>query len=384
MRLEKLFYTLLFILCSWNSSQAQEVWPGDVDNNGRVDNLDLLYIGIAQDVVGTPRATVDSVWTGYPFTPWGITFPDNNLDYAYADCNGDGVVDEADFEVALFNFYRIHSPIAPPVFITGTIGDDPTLFFEPVSGITIFEGDQVFIPIHLGTETQPVTDFYGISFTIKFDPLIFQPYNVFFSPIDFTGTTGNFETWITTSGEFYAGGQNFQLNPDPFSIDVTLVKTDGMPISEGHGMIGGFFGIIEDNVISLINPGGPSVNSVLEIQDIRYINQDLEDTPIVNDTTEILILEYDTTLLSNDVESLSSEINLYPNPAQDQIFIQATDIQVEQLTIINQAGGVVYRKEDFNQEETIEISTSNIPSGFYFVKLLTDQGFAVKKISIRR
>jgi len=186
------------------------------------------------------------------------------------------------------------------------------------------------------------------------------------------------------SGDFYSGGQNFQLNPDPFSIDVTIVKTDGIPIVEGHGMIGGFFGIIEDNVINLVNPGGADASSVLEIQDIRYINQDLENTPIVNDTVEFIIMEFDTALLSNDVDLLSSEITLYPNPAKDRIFIQATDIQVEQLTIVDQAGKTIYRKEDFNQEETIEISTSNIPSGFYFVKLLTDQGFAVKKISIRR
>ena len=384
MRLEKLFFTLIFILSCWNFSHAQVVWPGDVDNNGRVDNLDLLYIGIAQDAVGTPRLTVDSVWMAHPFTPWGITFPDNNLDYAYADCNGDGVVDEADFEVALFNFYRIHSPINPPVFVSGTTGTDPKLFFQPISGTTIFEGDEVFVPIHLGTATQPVTDFYGISFTIKFDPLVFQPFNVFFSPIDFTGATGTFDTWITTSGEFYAGGQNFQLNPDPFSIDVTIVKTDGVPITEGDGMIGGFFGIIEENVVALISPGNPSANSVLEIQDIRYINQNLEDTPIVNDTTELLIFEFDTTLLSNELELLSSEINLYPNPAKDRIFIQVPDILVEQLMIVDQAGKVIYRKDNFIQEETIEISTSNIPSGFYFVKLLTDQGLVAKKVSIRR
>ena len=233
----------------------------------------------------------------YLSAPWGTTFPDTNLDYAYADCNGDGVVDEADFNVVLYNFYKIHSPINPPVFMSGTAGVDPKIFFEPVND-PIAEGSEVFIPIHLGIETQPVTDFYGISFTIKFDPLVFHPFNVFFAPFDFLGTSGGMDTWITSSGEIFGGGQNFQLNPDPFTIDVTIVKRDGIPIAEGHGMIGGFFGIIEENVVSLINPGGVDASSVLEIQDIRYINQNLEDTPIVNDTTEFIIVAVSYTHLT--------------------------------------------------------------------------------------
>ena len=384
-RLVKLLSVLFFILSSWNLSYAQQdVWPGDVDNNGIVDNIDMLYIGIAQGAVGPPRATIDSVWMEFSATSWGISFPDTNLDYAYADCNGDGVVDDLDFNVVLLNLYQVHGSVTSTVFVPGNPGTNPELFFVPNNTLPIFETGDFVLPIHLGTAVQPATDFYGISFTIKFDPLVINPSTIIFFPFDFFGTSA-LETWISTSGDFFANSQDLSmLNPDPGTLEITIVKTDGNPISEGHGVIGTFFGIIEENVVNLINPNGNSVNSVLEIQDVRYINENLENTPTVYDTTEIIIIELDTTLLNNTTELLSDEITLYPNPADDLIFIQTPDIEVEQVIIMNQAGKVMYQRANIIQEETIEISTSHIPSGFYFVKLLTDKGLAVKKISIRR
>ena len=378
----KIIFTISILICSWNLSQAQEVWPGDVDNNGIVNNEDLLYIGIAYNFSGPPRVPQDSMWQGYPFTDWGIQFPDTGLDYGYADCNGDGIVNDLDFDVALNNFYLTHGVVSPNTYVQGTAGVHPELFFSPINNLPIFEGEQIYIPISLGTPSQPATDFYGISFTIEFDPLIVQPFSSFFIPFDISGGAGAM-TWISATGETYLFGGGITVTGTPGKLDVMVVKTDGTPIPEGSGIIGTVSTIIEENVVNLINPGGNTVESLIQLNNIRFINENLENTPTVNDSLEIIIIEYDTTLLST-TDLLSDKISLYPNPAQDRIYIQTPDLKVEQLTLVDQAGKVIVRKDVILREETIEISTAEIPSGFYFVKLLTNKGMAIKKVSIRR
>jgi len=200
---------------------------------------------------------------------------------------------------------------------------------------------------------------------------------------DLIDPIGQGDSWIQMNGPVFSSGSFPNHDPTLGILEVTIVKQDGVPIPSGEGIIGSFIGIIEENVVNLINPGGNSAETFLEINNIKFINQDLENFPIVNDSSSITIFEFDTTLLST-TDLLPDQINLYPNPAQDRIFIQMSDINLKQLIFVDQSGNEIYRKENFTKEETLEIFISEIPNGFYFVKLLTDQGVVVKKVSVQK
>ncbi|MDZ7821590.1 MAG: PQQ-binding-like beta-propeller repeat protein [Candidatus Marinimicrobia bacterium] len=66
------------------------VYPGDTNNDGTVDEFDVLPIGVYFLEEGPSRTDASSVWEGQDVTSWP-GYPAN-----YADCNGDGVVDEKD------------------------------------------------------------------------------------------------------------------------------------------------------------------------------------------------------------------------------------------------------------------------------------------------
>jgi len=66
------------------------VYPGDTDNNGIVDALDVLPIGVYFFENGAPRDTTGFFWSPVPGEPWEI------LPATFADANGDGVVNEID------------------------------------------------------------------------------------------------------------------------------------------------------------------------------------------------------------------------------------------------------------------------------------------------
>ncbi|NQT26542.1 hypothetical protein HQ585_14405 [candidate division KSB1 bacterium] len=69
------------------------VWPGDTDNNGFVDQADLLPIGLSWEQSGYARYfPMDLIqWEGVLCRPW-----DHRIEYTYADADGNGNVDEED------------------------------------------------------------------------------------------------------------------------------------------------------------------------------------------------------------------------------------------------------------------------------------------------
>jgi len=66
------------------------VFPGDTDDNGIVDALDILPIGVHFLAQGTQRQNISFTWEAQEATVW------SNLAATYADANGDGIVDEKD------------------------------------------------------------------------------------------------------------------------------------------------------------------------------------------------------------------------------------------------------------------------------------------------
>ncbi|MEI8137531.1 MAG: T9SS type A sorting domain-containing protein [Bacteroidota bacterium] len=74
----------------------------------------------------------------------------------------------------------------------------------------------------------------------------------------------------------------------------------------------------------------------------------------------------------------NTEINIYPNPFRDKITINHTINTSIQLEIYNTLGGIFAKKElDKNIKE---INLEEFPQGIYFVKIIFDNKFLVKKL----
>jgi hypothetical protein len=80
------------------------VYPGDCDNNGVVNGIDVLPIGRFWHFTGESRDSVSIVWEPQNATPW-----QSNLAATYADCNGDGIVDEQDVLAIGTNWHKTHT-----------------------------------------------------------------------------------------------------------------------------------------------------------------------------------------------------------------------------------------------------------------------------------
>ncbi len=167
-------HTLLIVLLVANLTQAQSIWPGDVNNNGIVNGVDVLQWGIAYGKTGPSRNPSSTVWQAQSMPGnWAWSFP-GGVNYAYADANGNGKVDNADASLAIDgNFGKIHSTPANDTW-------SPVASYNPLS-ITLqastqnaTPGNVVEVDLSVGGPRTVGYKMYGLTFTFSYDPALVQ------------------------------------------------------------------------------------------------------------------------------------------------------------------------------------------------------------------
>lgn len=151
-------------------STAQIIWPGDVNNNGVVNGIDVLFAGIAYGSDGPERPDGSSDWEGQPAgDSWSDNFP-GGLNFAYADCDGNGEVEEDDIEVTIKNnFFLTHGTLVPDEYSNGIPGQAPRAADAPKH--KCINRPVNSFDLWLGDEEHPVQDFYGIAISMKYNPI---------------------------------------------------------------------------------------------------------------------------------------------------------------------------------------------------------------------
>ena len=80
---------------------------------------------------------------------------------------------------------------------------------------------------------------------------------------------------------------------------------------------------------------------------------------------------------------LQSQLSLYPNPASDMVRILSTDARINQVSIMNLSGALVYESAANLGQTEFRYNVSGLNAGIYFARVKTDQGTAVLKFVVR-
>ena len=83
---------------------------------------------------------------------------------------------------------------------------------------------------------------------------------------------------------------------------------------------------------------------------------------------------------STGVNEYGIKASLYPNPTDGNVTIEAEGMQ--HLTVVNELGQVVYDAEVSNDAETLNMS--QFGAGVYMIRIYTDNGMGVKRVSVIR
>jgi hypothetical protein len=101
--------------------------------------------------------------------------------------------------------------------------------------------------------------------------------------------------------------------------------------------------------------------------------------------------EYETSLLINvdlitgivTLDKDEANIVLYPNPSSNVLTIdnRSVNLKLQEVTIFNTLGAVVYKGKLSGNREQVQVS--QLASGIYSMRILTDKGFVVRKFEVR-
>lgn len=352
---------------------AQELWPGDVNNNGIVNGVDVLYIGLAFNATGPERSDDNDEWNPVTIEQlWNESFPDG-INFAYADCNGDGVVDENDISVVEDNFGLTHGDLMSDGYANGLPGIDPPLSLVPASD-RAEPGNQVNLNLGLGTGELPVHDFYGLTFQFSFtSDLVDRDDDDDESEIEYEDDEA--DIWIA---RFQDDDLEALLVADATTGtgDFSITRTDQQSVEVGQGPIGLFTIVIEDIVVGLEQPRPLE----FRIDRVRLIDTSLQTTAITPDTTTILIAR-DTSQITTSDDSLlpdQHQVNVFPNPARGSVYLKTSgsvdDIQVFDLlgrrVPVHWEPGAVHR-----------IALLDPVPGTYWLRVKQDSGIETRKIT---
>lgn len=333
------------------------VWPGDADNNNIANHFDLLNVGLAFGTQGPPRSANSADWSGMAATPWQQTFNTNDLNYAYADCNGNGFISTGDVEVIIENYNLTHGPVAPYTPLPAT-PNNPRFIVDMPAG-PIAPGTQISAPILLGSSVVSVEAIYGIAFTIEFNPDVFVPNSVSVELLNSSwlaaAVPGTTPALISINRSFAEDG----------IIEVAISRINHQNAG-GQGVIARLRGIIDD--IAGIT------QSEIRITKIRAIRAD--ETPLA------IYNPVETFSIGNGLADVSwMDMNLaldvHPNPTGGEAYIENEfNVVIDEVRIYNDKGVQIGAA----LSNTNRVSLSGLPAGMYYLKIKIGEDTFFKRL----
>ncbi|MGK0389039.1 MAG: hypothetical protein ACI94Y_001773 [Maribacter sp.] len=349
--------TLLPLIVLGQVNDETIVWPGDVNNNGVVNHVDVLYIGAAYGFAGEARDTVTIQWDSAAVPDsWGMAFQNNGLSVAFADCDGNGVVEDADLAAIGVNYGLEHDLLLSDSFPQDVGLSDTELFFNTGGDNPVaMPGSVVSILVDLGTQNIPVDNFYGLAFTIEVNT----------NYIDMQSLIFDFESsWMDPLNETLI---TYQRRNDS-TLDVVLSRRSMTTVS-GGGTVGILSLIIEGDVPDF----APNIE-VLIIKDVYIVDEELNQIYVTDEQS--LYLD-----ITSPIRELpKNEFSIYPNPVSKGICTikgleKYSDVEVRLLDIAGRQMKV----------ELIDnnLHVGNLPTGIYFINVSTPRGVLTEKIFIK-
>ena len=314
------------------------VWPGDIGNDGIVNQMDQWAIALAYGETGPirPNATVE--WIGQPAIDWPST-----LTFAYefnnkfTDCNGNGIINEEDMDVIMLNWGKTHQ-------LSPTIYDFPEEAIPNQLSTAASQEASFELRASLGSVEEPVRDAYGWSTTLQFDPAKV-------SKLHFR-TDGS---WLGTVGEDMLFLEKIDYNTGQAVVSLARKDHNGR---NGFGQLG---------TLQLRCPSGDCGEIVL--RDQRLLRSDASVTEISGGSS------WSASLTAAE-EANPASIRLFPNPVEQQLTLESPAAGSARL--LNSAGQPVWENQLTAGNNTVDMQ--GLPAGLYLLQLQVRNELIYRKV----
>lgn len=332
------------------SPLVSSVWPGDVNNDLVVDNLDMLLIGGGTQASGTLRDSISTLYIAHSAIDWNGSYA-NGINLKYGDCNGDGTILMDDTLAIVQNYGLVHPAFngSQHLFPLSGFGSELTLDLPS----TLMPGTSYSIPIVYGDSLTTNNQLYGIAFSILYDSTIVDPGSISF---DFPAS------WLANIGE----SVNFWKNePNLQKAAVAITRFDNIN-AQGQGNIATFNFTTKSTAANSLNFQFIRALALLENQSQITLDLQPQSIPVITGLS-------DTELSAND-------LHLYPNPVRDALHIRIYGKSDQlRISIENELGQTVVAAKEYSSSNEIVLNTALLPSGIYFIKIQSGHQITYKR-----
>lgn len=345
------------------------VFPGDANHDGTANLFDLLYVGLAYDEVAFPRTNASDLWYGQPSTNW---FPyhlnPDSINYKHSDCDGDGTIDFQDINPIIMNYQKIHDgqvPLSPNEKRMPSLSvrfDTDSIYSTPGSTEIVLYANVV-----AGTNFDPLSNIHGLAFSLEYNDNDFDE-SIFEFEYKENDLLGNANELLSLNQEFHTEDQ----------FDLAFSRTDHQNGSSLNQQVIVRMRItLIGDVIGLLPPGTgtlPFNMNLLNIMAVDAQGQVVE----LNSTGDQVVISSGVTGVNPNLPN--DAIQIHPNPATDQIWIQTGDYQPLQVQIFNTIGQEIMN-QPLTQKNT-NIQLPDLPKGIYLVTVQTEEGMLTQRLLI--
>jgi hypothetical protein len=311
-----------------------DVWPGDANSDGRVDNVDILELGLHYTQTGPPRASTSNAWQSYFANNWTGTIS-NGKNLNHSDCNGDGMINDND-TLAIYNNYGLTHAFKSAQ--TSTV--NPQLSIVP-DQTSVVKGTWGTASIYLGDAATNINNINGAAFTVDFDNTLIEANSIY----------------IEYQNSFLDAGQNLLFRKLDFAngkIFTATTHTINNNVS-GNGLIAKLHYQIKSSL---------TTDEVLNIA-LSQANQSNASgiiAPLTTGAGTLMALGSSVGLqeLNRNIISIS------PNPTNGSLTINSkTDLQ--KIEVVSITGQLLLSEVPTNSSHTLHLD--NFANGIYFVNL---------------
>lgn len=262
------------------STACALVWPGDANRDGTVSNADVLELGLQANFSGPARSFTSNAWSAQQATAWSGTLS-NGWNKVHSDCNGDGIVSNADMTAINANFNLNHA--FKESLSTGQ--DIQIILPTPLQSGVWNKAD-----IWLNTNST----YYGLAFNTSFQSALIETDSIklMYGPSFLNAGSGTFDFYkpIYTNGMLYAA-------------TVRTNHTD----ATGNGKIAELWFKLKTNA------AGQTLT--LSISQAQKVVSAGNYSALIPDAPVTAYISFGT-----GIQSLNTfKLNVFPNPAQDII-----------------------------------------------------------------
>lgn len=328
------------------------IWPGDFNNDGVANNVDMLYWGLACEGTRGPRRPNASIdWEAQNCPEWSSSVGEVNN--KYQDGNGDGIINVQDLQVLADNYGLTHrfSTIQSPA-------NDLAFELVPLGYDTTSKG----LKYELYLKEKELSDnTHGVACTINFGnlPILstdFKVANSFLSPdqqlIKFNKTTNTLDLALTRTDK------KGQKNDAPLGILIIII--DNL--------------IFEDPILLGVEQGHKlSTNGTLSTIEANNAYTIFSEISSPAEAPEILRpKDYSLDVFPNPIQHQAKII--FNLPQSGNVDIQLHAISGNKITTIMDS---TYKPAE---QHEFDFSATNHPEGLYFISLKTANTLVTKKI----